>query len=78
MLAHIRRVTGNLDRALSDLKAGDSLPIVKAIAGCETRVQSALLAAIVCANLAPSQIQDLVDALATVALHEIGAGPGRG
>jgi hypothetical protein len=78
MLDHIRRVTGNLDRALSDLKAGDSLPIVNALAGCETKVRSALLAAIVCANLDPQHVQDLVDALATMALHEVGVGPGRG
>jgi hypothetical protein len=41
-------------------------------------VRSALLAAIVCANLDPQHVQDLVDALATMALHEVGVGPGRG
>lgn len=70
MIGEIRRVTGNLDRALADLKAGDSSPIVRAIACCETKLQSALLTAIVCAHLEPSHSQDLLHALATMAWHE--------
>jgi hypothetical protein len=70
MLSEIRHVTGNLDRAVEDLKAGNAGPIVRAIASCETKLQSALLAAIVCSNLDAGRSQDLVHALATMAWNE--------
>jgi hypothetical protein len=70
MLSEIRCVTGNLDRAVAELKAGDARPIVRAIASCETKLQSALLAAIVCSQLDASRCEDLIHALATMAWCE--------
>jgi hypothetical protein len=69
-LSAIRRVTGNLDRALADFKTGNPAPLVKAIATCGNQLQAGLLTAIVCCHLKPDQCQDLLDALTAQALRE--------
>jgi hypothetical protein len=59
----IRSWTCNLDRAVTDLQTGDSIPLLRAILSCETNCQSALLAVAVCSRLDRRGVDALLQSL---------------